>query len=604
MPKTNRIFTADELEQTQRILYSSDFGSRPLVKGLTIDTQQSRDLDDAIWVETHGELGKLQIHIADPTAVIERDSPLDRGVRKRLETLYLAKGRKPMLPPALSEQKLSLLEGEPKLTLTVEIELNSRGEILHHQIFESCFVSVGKLSYQEAEQITNNPEHQLFLALNSAQSWAQILNRVRVKQGAFAGIIKGNFYLNEEGQIQPFSCRSEVLIAEYMILANTVIAQWLADKSLPGLYRNHLPKPELELNWSALESAEPQDFRTHYSHCLGKASYGHCCQGHLALATPYYLHFTSPLRRGADFIVHRIVKAFLAGQDCPYTQAEIKTIAAEINQFQLEQKVSKTNYLKEKRDKNLAQITNYSGLEGKDFSRVIELSIAQDSCDQIRKELEMRLLLGQLTNTDLSLILFQTEELELQQLIFNSLEDHRFVNLLHNCPQLLPEISHLEYEELIYKPKQLLFVSRLIVTLHNQDVTTPEPVKGKNKKDAKIQAYKSWLQAYLERQLVPTEQSSHLDIKTEMLQLEPEVIEFKHPSPAGTLHNLCQQRKWKKPRFEYAKKDGLFTCTATLHLDTTTLSTTSQTQKKRNAQNLAADLLLSELDSGDEDKLK
>ena len=82
-----------------------------------------------------------------------------------------------------------------------------------------------------------------------------------------------------------------------------------------------------------------------------------------------------------------------------------------------------------------------------------------------------------------------------------------------------------------------------------------------------------------------------------MRQLEPEVIEFKHPSPAGTLHNLCQQRKWKKPRFQYAQKDGLFTCTATLHLETTTLSTTSQTQKKRTAQNLAADLLLSELDS-------
>lgn len=257
-----------------------------------------------------------------------------------------------------------------------------------------------------------------------------------------------------------------------------MIAQWLADKSLNGLYRNHLPKPEWSLNLmgSNLESADNQDFRAHYSHCLGKASYGHLCQGHLALATPYYLHFTSPLRRCADFIVHRIVKGYLAGQPCPYNQAEIKTIATEINQFQLEQKVSKANYLKEKRDKNLGQITNYSGLEGKDFSRVIELSIVQDSCEQIRKELEIRLRAGQLTNTDLSLILFQTGELELQQLIFNSLEDHKFVNLLHNCPQLLSEISHLEYEELIYKPKQLLFVSRLIVTLHNQDVTSSLPV--------------------------------------------------------------------------------------------------------------------------------
>ena len=597
MPKTHPPFTQSELEQAHTLLHFSDFGSRPLVKGFTIDSPHSLDLDDALWVETHGELAKIQIHIADPTALIEIGSPLDLAVRQRLSTLYFSRGRAPMLPPALSEQKLSLLEGEPKFTLTLDIELNSTGEILHSQIFESCFLSLGKLSYQQAEQISNNPEHQLFLPLNSAQLWAQILNRLRVNQGAFAGIIKGNFYLNEDGQIQPLSCRSEVLIAEYMILANTVVAQWLVDQSFTGLYRNHLPQPDLEPNLigSDFESVDNQDFRAHYSHCLAKANYSSLCQGHLALATPSYLHFTSPLRRFADFLVHRLVKASLAGQPSPYTRAQIDTIADQLNQFHLQQKANKANYLKQKRDRNLLQITNYSPLEPKDFSRLIELSLAQDSFSQIRPELEIRLQAGQLTNTDLSLILFQTDDLPLQQQIFHHLEDHRFVNLLHNCPKILDQITHLQYEELLFQPEQLLFISRLIITLHDRDLTTPEPVQGKNKKDAKIQAYKFWLQAYLQRQLVPPDQSSSLT--TDFIHLEPEVVEFRHPSPAHTLHNLCQQQKWKKPRFQYTRQDGLFLCTATLHLPSSSLSTVGQAQKKRTAQNLAADFLLTQLES-------
>ncbi len=173
---------------------------------------------------------------------------------------------------------------------------------------------------------------------------------------------------------------------------------------------------------------------------------------------------------------------------------------------------------------------------------------------------------------------------------------------LHNCPQILAQISHLEYEELLIQPEHLLFISRLIVTLHHQDLTTPEPVKGKNKKDAKTQAYKLWLQAYLERQLVPPDRSSPL--ASDLRLNQPEVVEFHHPFPLNTLHNLSQQQKWKKPRFQYAQQDGLFICTATLQLEATTLSTVGQAQKKRTAQNLAADLLLTQLDSlGGDNKL-
>ena len=152
---------------------------------------------------------------------------------------------------------------KPKLTLTVEIELKATGEISNYRIFESCFISLGKLSYTEAEEISTNPDHPLFLALNSAQMWAKVLNKVRIKNGAFAGIIKGNYYINEDGNIQQISSNSQVLIAEYMILANTVVAQWLDSKSLISLYRNHSPQGDLpqDVNWQDLQPEDSKNFR-------------------------------------------------------------------------------------------------------------------------------------------------------------------------------------------------------------------------------------------------------------------------------------------------------------------------------------------------------
>ncbi len=596
MARTNKKFTKFELQQTESILKLSNFGNRPIVKGFTIDGVNSLDLDDAIWVENYGDIGKIQIHIADPTEVIEIDSPLDKAVRKRISTLYLAKEVIPMLPLALSEQKLSLLEGEAKPTITIEIEIKTTGEIVNYRIFESCFISLGKLSYQEAEQISNNPECQLFFDLQLAQTWAKILNYRRVKNGAFAGIIKGNFYINEDGKITQISCNSEVLIAEYMILANTIVAQWLAEKSLTTLYRNHLPQGDIggDLIWQDLESEDNQNFRSQYTHCLAKAIYSPVCQGHLALATPYYLHFTSPLRRLADFINHRIVKAELADKSSPYTLEQMTGLAEDINQFHLKNKQKQADYLKEKRDNKILKATNYSNLEQKDFSRLVELSIKNNSLSEIKNEIAVRLKAKQLTNTDLSLILFNTKDRQLQQSTFKSIDDKTFVNLLNNCPRILEQITDLIYEEIFYNPEKLIFISRLTVVIDRQSLTTANTIQGKNKKDAKTKAYKAWLQAYINRELVLSENLEHPE--DNLLQPEPEIIHLKHKLPLSFINNLCQQKTWEKPSFVYKQDNGIFICTATLELENSTIIKVGEATKKRTSQNIAADKILQELD--------
>ena len=136
VPAQKERYSSAELTQVKK-LNNFDFASRRIVRGFTIDNQTSRDLDDAIWVETQGDSALVQVHIADPTEVIPLDSPLDRGIRKRKSTLYLPGKTIPLIPKALSESKLSLLEGEPRLSLTVELKLNSKGELIGHKLRNS-----------------------------------------------------------------------------------------------------------------------------------------------------------------------------------------------------------------------------------------------------------------------------------------------------------------------------------------------------------------------------------------------------------------------------------------------------------------------------------
>ncbi len=335
------VYSVAELAQVKD-LKNLDFGSRKIVKGFTIDSQTSRDLDDAIWVETQGDRAIVQVHIADPTEAIPLDSPLDQGIRKRISSLYLPGKTIPMIPAELSESQLSLLEGEPRLSITVEVKLNRIGEIESVEVFESCFTSLAKLSYEKAEAISQDIEHELYLPVNQAQLWAKILNHKRAKQGAMAGIIKGKFYLDEDGSLNEISYKSQVLVAEYMILANFAVGSWLAENSVLGIYRNHRPQEGVETEAvQQMFSESSTVFPPQLGYLLAKATYGRESKGHYALALPHYLHFTSPLRRWADFLVHRCLKAYLKGESTPYSSAEIDQFAEEINEFQRLQKDSR-----------------------------------------------------------------------------------------------------------------------------------------------------------------------------------------------------------------------------------------------------------------------
>jgi len=134
------------IDQAEALTLPESLWQRPQVQGITIDGPTSKDLDDAIYIEATPTGAIASIHIADVSELVTMGSPLDKVALARTQTRYLRRGNIPMLPPALSEDKLSLLEGQPRPTLTIQVSLNHQAEIVTTEIFESWLISAKRFS--------------------------------------------------------------------------------------------------------------------------------------------------------------------------------------------------------------------------------------------------------------------------------------------------------------------------------------------------------------------------------------------------------------------------------------------------------------------------
>ena len=130
-------FTKDVLGEAEAIAFTPQVWERPQVPGITIDGVESRDLDDAIWLTAQGDGLLLSVHITDVSEYVSLGSHLDREAMTRTQTRYLKYGNDPMLPHVLSENRLSLLEGQARPTMTVNITLDAKAQIESVDIFES-----------------------------------------------------------------------------------------------------------------------------------------------------------------------------------------------------------------------------------------------------------------------------------------------------------------------------------------------------------------------------------------------------------------------------------------------------------------------------------
>ena len=334
----------------------------------TMDGADAKDLDDAIQVEMldNGNY-LLGVHIADVTHYVKEKSNLDKEALKRATSVYLVDKVIPMLPKQLSNGVCSLNPDEDKLTLSVFMEINNKGEVVNSSIEETVIRSKARMVYTDVSDILENNDRGLKIKyaelvddFRLAEKLARILMKKREKRGALDfNFPEPYIHLDEKGKpysIEPYERRiANRIIEEFMLVTNETVAEYFYWLGLPFVYRIHetpsSSKMEALNNFinqynilikGDLEEVHPKALQKIIKEMEGKpgekaintlllrslkqAKYSPDCSGHFGLAASYYCHFTSPIRRYPDLQIHRIIKEFINGGINNRRQDKLKDI--------------------------------------------------------------------------------------------------------------------------------------------------------------------------------------------------------------------------------------------------------------------------------------
>lgn len=320
---------------------------------ITIDGDDSKDFDDAVSLKklSNGNY-KLYVHIADVSEYVLDNSPLDKEAYKRGTSVYLADRVIPMLPHKLSNGICSLNEGVDRLVLSCIMEIDSYGNVINYDIVEGIIKSTHRMTYNKVNKmlIDNdsdliNEYSDIYPMLLNMQELSQIIRAKRTKNGALDfDVPEYKIHLDEEGNPVDFIIRErnvgELLIEDFMLMANETVAYHMNIAEIPCVYRVHEnPDQEKLLNVFSLikkmgikvlntkNEIKPKMIQATMNELKGKneyyvvnnmvlrammkAKYSEQCLGHYGLAFKYYCHFTSPIRRYPDLMVHRLIKTLM-----------------------------------------------------------------------------------------------------------------------------------------------------------------------------------------------------------------------------------------------------------------------------------------------------
>jgi ribonuclease R len=597
---------------------------RQSVHGITIDGPYSQDLDDAFWIEETTTGYKVQIHIADVAELVSTCSPADTRAIERTQTWYLSKHTRSMLPHPL-ENQLSLVEGDPKLTLTITVSLNCKGSITDTQISESCFTNLRRFSYPEADRTLDNPSLPFHPLLKTAQTLTLFLSQQRQNQGALGGIPVPGGWIDEEGQLITDANRyhSQCIIQELMILANQAVAEWLVARNLPALYRNHtarLVAPDLpELLPALLNLGSFEAVHRQLQNWLNRAEYSPKLLGHFALNLPAYCHATSPIRRLADLINHRVIKAYLRGQEQPYTRQQLQELGEHIAKVTHEAEESTKQFFKaravEEYQIQLQSPQTLGQLTDDEFSLILKYAITQENLESLADELADRFNQGSLVALDLYHLLLLNKQPQWQQHVLQHLS-HR----IHDAPTIVamactkePGWDSLSYYEPEDTPQ---FTCWAEVGITRTVLTSPQSITRPRKQLARQAACLAWLSAYVAGELIPADQrelpappqneaatgltevkrSSPLVESASIEQVGLNLPEIDSGQPfASTLNDLCQKQGWPAPKYGFSESDDGFSCQCSLELPQGTTTGIGHARRKQTAKHKAAKVLLEQL---------
>ncbi|MFZ5817991.1 MAG: ribonuclease R, partial [Bacillota bacterium] len=317
---------------------------------VTIDGEDAKDLDDAISLERLGpQRWKLGVHIADVSHYVKEGSALDREAYKRGTSVYLADRVVPMLPPRLSNGICSLNPGVDRLTLSAVMEIDGEGKVLSYELFPSVIRTAARMTYTTVNQIlagepgAEQGYEKLVPLFREMLSLMEVLRGKRARRGALDfDLPEAKVKLDEKGW--PVEVRridrgvAERIIEEFMLVANETVAEHCHKKDAPFMYRIH-EAPAADRLMGLREflalfgynlklprdgEVEPKDLQAISDWSRGRteenlinsvllrtmrqAVYSEQSLGHFGLAAEFYGHFTSPIRRYPDLVVHRVLR--------------------------------------------------------------------------------------------------------------------------------------------------------------------------------------------------------------------------------------------------------------------------------------------------------
>lgn len=327
------------------------------LKFVTIDGEDAKDLDDAVYVERlpNGNY-LLYVSIADVSHYVKEGTNLDKEALRRGCSVYFLDRVIPMLPPKLSNGICSLNPGEERLSLTVKMEINTRGEIVDHDIFESIIESKERMTYTSVYKILEENDEELIKRYSHLvedfklmKELALVLLEKRKRRGSVDfDFPEAKVIVDEKGRpvdiVKVERNIAHKIIEEFMLAANETVAEHMHWLNVPFVYRIH-EHPDIEkllafnkfihnlgyhikgveggeIHPKALQDlirqvrgkSEQKVVETLLLRSLKRARYSPEDIGHYALAAKYYTHFTSPIRRYPDLVIHRIIKEYINGK--------------------------------------------------------------------------------------------------------------------------------------------------------------------------------------------------------------------------------------------------------------------------------------------------
>ncbi len=322
---------------------------------VTIDGEDSKDLDDAVSCYFDGNNYHLGVHIADVANYVQENSAIDKEAFKRGTSVYLVDRVIPMLPHKLSNGICSLNEKQDRLALSCLMTIDKKGNVIDHEIVESVICTNARMTYTAVNAIIDKHDEEVMKRYEdlcdmffTMKELADILrNRRKLRGSIDFDLPESKIILDEKSNvidIKPYERNAATkLIEDFMLIANETVAEHFYFLDMPFVYRVH-EKPESDkINKLASfirgfgyglkmkgEEVHPKELQKLLSsiadtpeealisrltlRSMQRAKYSTNCGGHYGLACEYYCHFTSPIRRYPDLQIHRIIKDFIHGR--------------------------------------------------------------------------------------------------------------------------------------------------------------------------------------------------------------------------------------------------------------------------------------------------